>query len=89
VALVDLKGWAEGIQNPVGEHPIVGFPLEWRYRGQVVPRNRGVLSEIEALEVDIVEGESVTLTAYGTQWVDALRIYEVPGFATRVYAGRE
>jgi hypothetical protein len=86
-ALVELKGWLDGIQNPVWEHPILGFPLACRYGGQVVPSNEGVVTEIEALEVDIVEGESVTLTVYGTQWVDGLRIYEVPAFAVRVYAG--
>jgi hypothetical protein len=53
----------------------------------VVPSSEGVVGEIEALEVDIVEGESVTLTVYGTQWVDGLWIYEVPAFAVRVYAG--
>ncbi len=86
-ALVDLRGWADGIENPVWEHPIAGFPLAWRYRGQVVPTNREVVTEVEALEVDVVEGESVTVTVFGTQWVDGLRIYEVPSFAVRVRAG--
>jgi acyl transferase domain-containing protein/3-hydroxymyristoyl/3-hydroxydecanoyl-(acyl carrier protein) dehydratase len=88
-ALVHLKGWLDGIENPVWEHPIVGFPLAWRYRGQVVPLNDEVVTEVEALEVDIVEGESVTLTVFGTQWVDGLRIYEVPSFAIRVRAGEK
>ena len=88
-ALMHLKGWLDGIENPVWEHPIVGMPLEWRYRGQVVPLNHEVITEVEALEVEIVEGESVTLQIYGTQWVDGLRIYEVPAFAIRVRAGGE
>jgi 3-hydroxymyristoyl/3-hydroxydecanoyl-(acyl carrier protein) dehydratase len=86
-ALMHLKGWLDGIENPVWEHPIVGFPLAWRYRGQVVPLNDRVVTEVEALEVEVVDGESVTLTVYGTQWVDGLRIYEVPSFAIRVRAG--
>ncbi|MEM7416266.1 MAG: beta-ketoacyl synthase N-terminal-like domain-containing protein [Gemmatimonadota bacterium] len=86
-ALVHLKGWLEGIEDPVWEHPIVGFPLAWRYRGQVVPTNDEVVTEVEALEVDIVDGESVTVTVFGTQWVDGLRIYEVPSFAVRVRSG--
>jgi hypothetical protein len=36
--------------------------------------------------VDVVAGESVTVKVYGTQWVDGLRIYEVPSFAVRVRA---
>lgn len=85
--LVHLKGWADGIEDPVWEHPVVGFPIAWRYRGQVVPTNDEVITEIEALEVDVVEGESVTLQVFGTQWVDGLRIYEVPSFAVRVRSG--
>jgi acyl transferase domain-containing protein/3-hydroxymyristoyl/3-hydroxydecanoyl-(acyl carrier protein) dehydratase len=86
-ALVHLKGWLEGLENPVWEHPIIGFPLAWRYRGQVVPMRDEVITEVEALKVDIVEGESVTVEIFGTQWVDGLRIYEVPSFAIRVRAG--
>lgn len=86
-ALVHMKGWLEGIENPVWEHPIVGFPLAWKYRGQVVPKRDEVVTEVEALKVEIVEGESVTVEVFGTQWVDGLRIYEVPSFAVRVRAG--
>jgi len=86
-ALMKLKGWLDGIENPVWEHPIIGFPLAWRYRGQVVPSNDEVVTEVEALKVDIVDGESVTLEIFGTQWVDGLRIYEVPAFAIRVHSG--
>lgn len=86
-ALVHLKGWLDGIENPVWEHPIVGQPVSWRYRGQVVPTNNEVVTEVEALAVEIVEGESITVQIFGTQWVDGLRIYEVPSFAIRVYSG--
>lgn len=86
-ALVHMKGWLDGIDNPVWEHPIVGFPLAWKYRGQVVPKRDEVVTEVEALKVDIIEGESVTVEVFGTQWVDGLRIYEVPSFAVRVRAG--
>ena len=55
---------------------------------QVVPKRDEVVTEVEALKVDIVEGESVTVEIYGTQWVDGLRIYEVPSFAIRVRSGR-
>ncbi|NNF11643.1 MAG: beta keto-acyl synthase [Gemmatimonadetes bacterium] len=86
-ALMHLKGWLDTIENPVWEHPIVDFPLSWKYRGQVVPRNDEVVTEVEALEVDVVEGESLTVKVFGTQWVDGLRIYEVPSFAIRVRSG--
>jgi 3-hydroxymyristoyl/3-hydroxydecanoyl-(acyl carrier protein) dehydratase len=85
-ALVALEGWLDGIEDPVWEQPILGFPLRWRYRGQVVPLRREVVTEVEALEVDVVAGESVTVKIHGTQWVDGLRIYEVPSFAVRVRA---
>ena len=88
-ALVALQGWIDGIEDPVWEQPIVDHPLEWRYRGQVVPLRGGVVTEVEALDVEIVEGTSVTVRVFGTQWVDGLRIYEVPSFAVRVRSGRE
>jgi 3-hydroxymyristoyl/3-hydroxydecanoyl-(acyl carrier protein) dehydratase len=88
-ALVELKGWLAELDYPVWEHPIVDFPLAWRYRGQVVPLNDEVVTEVEALEVERVAGESLTLKVYGTQWVDGLRIYEVPSFAIRVRARGE
>ena len=49
-----------------------------------MPTRKEVVTEIEVLETEIVEGESVTLKVYGTQWVDGLRIYEIPSFAIRV-----
>ena len=86
-ALAHLSGWLESIDEPVWEHPVVGFPLACKYRGQVVPERDQVVTEVEALKVDIVEGESVTVENYGTQWLDGLRIYEVPSFAIRARAG--
>ncbi len=86
-ALAEMKGWLDGIENPVWEHPVVGTPISWRYRGQVVPTKKEVVTEVEAQAVDIVEGESMTLTVYGTQWADGLRIYEMPSFAVRVRSG--
>lgn len=86
-ALVHMKGWLDGIESPVWEHPVVGFPLAWKYRGQVVPKRDEVITEVEARKVDIIEGESVTVEIFGTQWVDGLRIYEVPSFAIRVRSG--
>jgi 3-hydroxymyristoyl/3-hydroxydecanoyl-(acyl carrier protein) dehydratase len=86
-ALVAMEGWLDDIEDPAWEHPIVDFPLKWRYRGQVVPLRKSVVTEVEALEVDRVEGESVTVKVFGTQWVDGLRIYEVPSFAVRVRSG--
>jgi 3-hydroxymyristoyl/3-hydroxydecanoyl-(acyl carrier protein) dehydratase len=86
-ALMALQGWLDTLTDPVFEHPAVDQPVAWRYRGQVVPRNRVVVTEVEALTVEIVEGESATLQYYGTQWVDGLRIYEVPSFTVRVRSG--
>jgi 3-hydroxymyristoyl/3-hydroxydecanoyl-(acyl carrier protein) dehydratase len=86
-ALMSLQGWLDTLTDPVFEHPVVDEPVAWRYRGQVVPKNQVVVTEVEALKVEIVEGESVTLHYYGTQWVDGLRIYEVPSFAVRVRSG--
>ena len=73
------------IADPVflGYHAREGAEMSTK----VVPKRDEVVTEVEALKVDIVEGESVTVEIFGTQWVDGLRIYEVPSFAIRVRSG--
>ncbi len=85
-ALMSLKGWLDDLVDPVFDQPVIGIPVSWRYRGQVVPLRENIVTEVEAVSVDIVPGESVTLMVYGTQWVDGLRIYEMPSFAVRARA---
>lgn len=59
-------------------------PMAWRFRGQVTPASREVITEAEAVEIVDEEG-GVLLRARGHLWVDGLRIYEMPAFAVRAH----
>lgn len=60
-----------------------GLPLVWKYRGQVVPKNKLIQCEIDVTDV-IADASGVTLVADGALWVDGLRIYLAKGIAIRV-----
>jgi len=76
-----LKGLHEGMTAPMFEPIALGEPLVWRYRGQVVPRNRQVDTEIEIIRIDRQADGRIVCTAKGTLWCDGLRIYEMPSVA--------
>jgi 3-hydroxymyristoyl/3-hydroxydecanoyl-(acyl carrier protein) dehydratase len=70
------------LRGAVFEPIAVGEKLAWRFRGQVTPLSREVVTQVEALEISD-EGSSVVLKACGSLWVDGLRIYEMPLLAVR------
>ena len=72
-------GAAEGIKNPVLS---LENPHDWKYRGQVVPSNKRIVSEVEVKSV-VRDGSSVVLKAEGWLWVDGTRIYQM-NFGLRV-----
>ncbi|TQV78629.1 type I polyketide synthase [Denitrobaculum tricleocarpae] len=82
-AVVKMKNLHQGFKFPRFESPALGEALVWAYRGQVVPANKEVLTEIEIVEV-INESESVLIRAKGSLWVDGLRIYEVSNYCLRI-----
>lgn len=82
-AAVNLKGLTVDFQSPRFEAPAAGSTLGWKYRGQVVPTNKEVITEIDIVSV-VQEGDTVLVTADGSLWADGLRIYEVSGYAIRI-----
>lgn len=78
-----LKNLHARFQRPRFQAPALGEAIAWTYRGQVVPSNRLVLSEMEITAV-VDEGSSVLVRGAGSLWCDGLRIYEVKGFAIRI-----
>jgi 3-hydroxymyristoyl/3-hydroxydecanoyl-(acyl carrier protein) dehydratase len=62
-----------------------GERVVWKYRGQVVPKNRTVTCELDLVSVhdDRTTG-SVTLRADATLWVDGTKIYATKGLALRI-----
>ncbi len=82
VAIVD-RGLATGLRRPRFEPTANGEAQTWKYRGQVVPENKLIQSDLRIVEVR-EEAGAVLATAEGSLWVDGKRIYALPKFAMRV-----
>jgi 3-oxoacyl-(acyl-carrier-protein) synthase/3-hydroxymyristoyl/3-hydroxydecanoyl-(acyl carrier protein) dehydratase/1-acyl-sn-glycerol-3-phosphate acyltransferase len=61
---------------------MVGRPVTWKYRGQVVPSSRRITTEIEIVETGTDERGRYAI-ARGSLWVDGKRIYEVHDLGMR------
>jgi len=72
----------EGFAMPRFQSIATDTPLEWKYRGQVVPKNALIQVEIE-----ILEDRGDTVVAEGFLWADGLRIYHAQKLAMRVIEG--
>ncbi len=76
------SGLGEGFRSPCFA-PVLGHPLAWKYRGQILPSHRQMKIEARITGVERPAGE-VILTADASLWADAVRIYEVKGAALRI-----
>lgn len=77
------RGLGDAFDAPEFEPLALGEPLTWKYRGQVVPENRRIMTLVEITEV--ITGVSAILArARGSVWVDGKKIYEAPQLAMRV-----
>ncbi len=79
-------GMAADVVHPRFEALMTGRPLAWKYRGQVVPKNKLIQSDIEIVEVgrDALGPYAV---ADCSLWVDGKRIYQARNFGMRIVAG--
>jgi 3-hydroxymyristoyl/3-hydroxydecanoyl-(acyl carrier protein) dehydratase/1-acyl-sn-glycerol-3-phosphate acyltransferase len=77
------KGMAEGLHRPRFEPIALGRQLTWKYRGQVIPRNRLVSVAVEITEVGSEERARFAV-ADASLWVDGKRIYEATGLGMRL-----
>jgi len=85
-AYVGLAGLAADLHDPMFEPFALGEPLVWKYRGQVMPTDGEVTSDLEITRVELEAG-AVLVVARGSLWVDGMRIYEVENLAVRAVAG--
>ena len=85
VYMIETGLW-QGIAHPRFEPVGIETRLKWKYRGQVVPRNKTVTVDLHIVEVRHDES-GITAVADGYLWVDGLRIYSAEGMAMRVVAG--
>ena len=80
------KGLGAGIANPRFEPLMLGKPITWKYRGQVVPKNKVITSEVQIVEVG-EDAQGRFAIAEGWLWVDGKRIYQAKNLGMRIVAG--
>ncbi|MET8129192.1 beta-ketoacyl synthase N-terminal-like domain-containing protein [Streptomyces sp. NPDC005065] len=66
--------------------PMIDRPLEWKYRGQILPTNDRITIELEITEVGS-DGRGEYVLAEAWLWVDQKRIYHARGLGIRILAG--
>ena len=82
------RGMMAGIPGPRFEPVAIGRTVSWKYRGQVVPRNRVITTEIEITDVGTDERGRYVL-ADAALWVDGKCIYNAKNFGMRIVASSE
>jgi 3-hydroxymyristoyl/3-hydroxydecanoyl-(acyl carrier protein) dehydratase len=75
------------ITDPYFEPFALDAPVSWKFRGQVRPANKHIVTDVEIVSLD-VQAESVTVIANGSLWVDGIRCYEAKGMGVRVRGKR-
>jgi acyl transferase domain-containing protein/3-hydroxymyristoyl/3-hydroxydecanoyl-(acyl carrier protein) dehydratase/1-acyl-sn-glycerol-3-phosphate acyltransferase len=79
-------GMAEDLPGARFEPIALGRPCTWKYRGQVVPKNRLITTELEIVEVGEDERGRFAV-ADAALWVDGKRIYSAKNLAMRLVPG--
>ncbi|MGA3324547.1 MAG: beta keto-acyl synthase, partial [Terriglobia bacterium] len=76
----------DGVPNPCFEPLTLGQPVTWKYRGQVLPENKRVVTEIEVSEIGRDE-RGPFVVAQGWLWVDGKRVYHATNLGMRIVSG--
>jgi 3-hydroxymyristoyl/3-hydroxydecanoyl-(acyl carrier protein) dehydratase len=75
------------IEDPYFEPFALNAPVSWKFRGQVRPASKHVVTDVEITSLD-VQADSVTVVANGSLWVDGIRCYEAKGMGVRIRGKR-
>jgi hypothetical protein len=81
-----LSGHGRDLVAPRFQAIALDEPFAWKYRGQVLPDNREVVTIVDVVRV-IEEPTNVLAVANGSLWVDGMKIYEVNGLSVRIVSG--
>ena len=82
-----LEELGADIPNPRFESISTRHPMTWKYRGQVLPTNKLIGSELVIKEVGIDEDGAVYALADAWLWVDDKRIYSAVDLGMRIVPG--
>jgi len=80
------RGLGEDVAEPRFEPVAIGRPMRWKYRGQVLPESRQIVTEIELSEIGR-DQRGVYAVAQGWLWVDGARVYHAADLAMRIVSG--
>jgi acyl transferase domain-containing protein/3-hydroxymyristoyl/3-hydroxydecanoyl-(acyl carrier protein) dehydratase/1-acyl-sn-glycerol-3-phosphate acyltransferase len=80
------QGMGEGVTNPRFEPLMLDQPVTWKYRGQVVPKNKLIGSELQITEIGD-DARGCFAIADGWLWVDGKRIYHTKNLGMRIVSG--
>jgi acyl transferase domain-containing protein/3-hydroxymyristoyl/3-hydroxydecanoyl-(acyl carrier protein) dehydratase/1-acyl-sn-glycerol-3-phosphate acyltransferase len=80
------KDLGKGIENPRFEPVMCDKAVTWKYRGQVVPSNGIITTEIEVLEIS-EDARGRFVLAEASLWVDGKRIYNAKNLGMRIVSG--
>ena len=76
----------DGVAFPRFEALMLERPVTWKYRGQVVPKNKQITTEIQITELGRDEKGPFAI-AEGWLWVDGKRIYHAKNLGMRIVSG--
>jgi acyl transferase domain-containing protein/3-hydroxymyristoyl/3-hydroxydecanoyl-(acyl carrier protein) dehydratase len=72
-----------GMSSPRFESLALGRPMSWKYRGQVVPKNKLISTTLEITETG-KDDRGAYAVATASLWVDGKRIYEAKNLGMRL-----
>lgn len=81
------QGLGDRIENARFEAPMLGRPIKWKYRGQVLPESRRVTTEVELKRIDTDDEGRPFAVADAWLWVDGTCVYSIVDLAVRVVRG--
>ena len=76
-----------GMKQPRFMPLAVGHDMTWKYRGQVVPKNRVVATTLEITRRTVDENGNPMVFADAILWVDGKRIYSASSVGMRIVDG--
>lgn len=79
------QGLGKKFRNPRFEQAL-GHTIVWKYRGQIIPRNKLMYLELHITDVKETAGQTV-IYADANLWRDNMRIYEVKQLALQILEG--
>ncbi|MEO6417867.1 MAG: 3-hydroxyacyl-[acyl-carrier-protein] dehydratase FabA, partial [Polyangiaceae bacterium] len=80
------RGMGADLTHPHFEPVMLGRAVTWKYRGQVVPKNHTIMTEVEITEVGEDERGPFAI-AEAWLWVDGKRVYHAKNLGMRIVAG--